>query len=191
MDGNDILGYYKNEYFKDWKHFYRRYYIRPPDRKGARCSYCYVNGKPYFQHIWIAFYIIKRMLQLIIHDMVYENQGFIFTKKDGEPYFWLAVKDKKKGRKYKWKAKFRGHNYGFWQYMFPRFRHVMKGATVGFNFYKQGNKDYAYCALSRLVQNGMDYDEAPIILGDQEIREMRRQDRLREAEKALLTQSAG
>lgn len=184
IDGYDILGRYKTESFVDWKHFYRKYYAKP--------SYPahYVNGKDRFEHIWIAFYIIKRMIQLIIHDVLYENQGFIFTKKDGEPYFWLAVRDNKKNRRYKYKAKFRGHYYGFWQYMFPRFRKLMRGRTVKFDFYKFKNKGDAYAILSRLVQAGKDYDEAPILLTDAEVKYMRKMEREKQAEKERMTQSA-
>jgi len=107
----------------------------------------------------VATWGVTRLLEFALDDIMHEGTEVGFWGSDREPYMLWFIKDLKYVvKRYKYKAKFRGHMYKFGVYAYPAFRRVAKlryiGSHMGYFIYQH---------LSKLVKNGMDYPDMPNI----------------------------
>ena len=144
MKIKDILAEPKNmpPDFKSWKDQFRRYW-KPKNRYDPS------------RQITTAEDIIKIYHELVIQDMLDGKQvGFWYH---GQPYMAWSIRDFKGwGRRYIYRAKFRGHYYKPYVELAPGFAHKM-GHYLIFMWFQY----WLYLKLSVLVQRGRDYDPVP------------------------------
>ena len=130
--------------FKGWGQMMKKYW------RGMPCLY-----KPETQ-FFVASRIIKKYFELATKDMYENGKEIGFFYKD-EPYMSWGIKDMRHvSKKYVYRAKFRGHMYVVFIEMSPEFEKKMTPMIPITHLDR-----HLYYKLSRLVQNGMDYDEAP------------------------------
>ena len=144
MQIKDILSEPKNlpPNFKGWANQFRKYWKSK-------------NTYHYERQVVTAAAIVKIYNELVIQDMLDGKQVGFWSK--GKPYMAWSIRDFKGwGRRYFYKAKFRGHYYKPYVELAPGFAHKMGKYLIFMRF-----QYWLYLKLSMLVQRGRDYDPVP------------------------------
>jgi len=114
----------------------------------------------------ISHFIVQLALKYAV-DEVFNGEELCFFDKDKKPYMILCIKDFKNSplkaimkvvstHKYNYKAKFRGHFYFLYAYVYPWFRE--KAHIKRLEVYA---KYFTYLRLSKLVKRGGEFPQMP------------------------------
>ena len=104
----------------------------------------------------IAVFIVRRWLYYALQDMIEKGDTVVFYCK-GEPYMYISIRDLKNiSRRYVYSDKFRGHLYQVYTELSDEYGKKLRRQVLVYPMRQE------YYQMSKKVQRGMDYEEAPM-----------------------------
>lgn len=145
-DVHSILDLYDDEKHTYWKLLLKYHHVSP---SGA-------DGHSHMEKV-LPWFVVVSMLRLAYQDLL-NREEIAFFNASGKPYMLWFIKDMRFvfNKIYRYRDKFRGHNYKFYSYIYPYTQRMIKGKFL--DMYAGG---CAYWDLSLKVQRGYDYDACP------------------------------